>query len=231
MKLHPQLSVVIPIFNEEGAIPVLVAAVMSALNDYNYELIFVDDGSSDNTIEVLSRLNEPEINYIVFDQNKGQSSALASGIQLASGDYIVTMDGDLQNDPLDIPKMLQLLIYKNLDMVIGIRCNRQDSLLKVLPSKIANFIIRMTTKLQITDSGCALKVMTSATAKSLPLYGELHRFMALNAHINGARINETPIIHHPRTHGVSKYGLGRTFKVIKDLSLIIIKHKMSMYKS
>ena len=226
MKPHIQLSIVIPVFNEEGSIIPLVTSIHKALNDKSYELIFIDDCSTDSTLLTINSLQDSRINLIEFDSNNGQSSALAAGIKLARGTYIVTMDGDFQNDPSDIPKMIQLISNENLDMVIGIRHNRQDPLLKTVPSKIANFIIRATTQLKITDSGCALKVMTSKTAKNIPLYGELHRFMALNAHINGARIKEIPIIHHPRTKGISKYGLGRTYKVIKDLIMIIIKHKM-----
>ena len=226
MKPHIQLSIVIPVFNEEGSIIPLVTSIHNALNGKSYELIFIDDCSTDSTLLTINSLQDSRINLIEFDSNNGQSSALAAGIKLARGTYIVTMDGDFQNDPSDIPKMIQLISNENLDMVIGIRHNRQDPLLKTVPSKIANFIIRATTQLKITDSGCALKVMTSKTAKNIPLYGELHRFMALNAHINGARIKEIPIIHHPRTQGISKYGLGRTYKVIKDLIMIIIKHKM-----
>tara|TARA_B110000444_G_scaffold214166_1_gene211335 strand:- start:65 stop:754 length:690 start_codon:yes stop_codon:yes gene_type:complete len=226
MKPHIQLSIVIPVFNEEGSIIPLVTSIHNALNGKSYELIFIDDCSTDSTLLTINSLQDSRINIIEFDSNNGQSSALAAGIKLARGTYIVTMDGDFQNDPSDIPKMIQLISNENLDMVIGIRHNRQDPLLKTVPSKIANFIIRTTTQLKITDSGCALKVMTSKTAKNIPLYGELHRFMALNAHINGARIKEIPIIHHPRTKGISKYGLGRTFKVINDLIIIIIKHKM-----
>ena len=227
MKSHPHLSIVIPVFNEEGSIIPLFTSIVNALHCYNYELIFVDDCSTDSTVLTINSLNTTRVKLISFDCNKGQSSALAAGIKLAKGTYIVTMDGDFQNDPSDVPKMIDLIFNEDLDMVIGIRHNRQDPILKTLPSKIANFIIRTTTQLQITDSGCALKVMTSKTAKNIPLYGELHRFMALNAHINGARIKEIPIIHHPRTQGISKYGLGRTYKVIKDLIMIIIKHKMT----
>tara|TARA_B110000483_G_scaffold184743_1_gene218534 strand:- start:820 stop:1509 length:690 start_codon:yes stop_codon:yes gene_type:complete len=227
MLFSPFFSIVIPVFNEEGAIKPLFNSIISVLDGYNYELIFVDDCSTDSTVITINSLNDSRVNLISFDVHKGQSSALSEGIQFATGIYIVTMDGDFQNDPSDIPRLMHLISDEDLDMVIGIRHNRQDPLLKTLPSKIANFIIRTTTQLHITDSGCALKVMNSKTAKSIPLYGEMHRFMALNAHINGAKIKEISIIHHPRRHGVSKYGIARTFKVLKDLSVIIIKHKMS----
>tara|TARA_B100001059_G_scaffold216446_1_gene234834 strand:- start:156 stop:851 length:696 start_codon:yes stop_codon:yes gene_type:complete len=230
MKTSPELSIVIPVLNEEGSIKVLVNSIEKALQFYSYEIIFVDDGSTDSTVVTIKSLKNSFINLIVFDSNKGQSSALAAGINLARGTYIVTMDGDFQNDPCDIPRMVHMISNENLDMVMGIRKNRQDPILKTFPSKIANFIIRITTQLNITDSGCGLKVMTSKVAKDIPLHGYLHRFMALNAYIKGASINEIPIIHHPRTYGVSKYGLGRIFIVLKDLFLIIFNHKFSRYR-
>lgn len=225
MQSPPLLSIVIPVFNEEDNIKLLIASIEKELSAYSYELIFIDDSSSDASCEIIKSEANSHTSLIAFEHQKGQSSALGAGIKRARGHYIATMDGDLQNDPSDIPKMLHLIQNEGWDMVIGFRENRQDPFLKKMPSKIANFIIRITTQLQIRDSGCALKVMTSKTAKELPLHGELHRFMALNAHINGARIKEVPIIHHPRRFGVSKYGLERTFKVIKDLSRIIIDHK------
>jgi len=225
MQSLPLLSVVVPVFNEEDNIKLLIASIENALSQHNYELIFIDDFSSDSSCKIIKTEANLHTNLITFESHKGQSTALAVGIQRARGHYIATMDGDLQNDPSDIPKMLDLIQNEGWDMVIGFRQNRQDPFLKTMPSKIANFIIRISTQLQIRDSGCALKVMTSKTAKELPLHGELHRFMALNAHINGARIREIPIIHHPRRYGVSKYGLERTFKVLKDLCRIIIAHK------
>ncbi|MDA9875884.1 glycosyltransferase family 2 protein [Flavobacteriaceae bacterium] len=230
MQSRPLFSIVIPVFNEEDNIKFLIASIENALVAYRYELIFVDDFSSDASCEMIKSNANPYTTLIAFEHHRGQSSALASGIKRARGHYIVTMDGDLQNDPSDIPKMLGIIQNEDLDMVIGFRQNRQDPFLKTTPSKIANFIIRMTTQLQIRDSGCALKVMTSKIAKELPLYGELHRFMALNAHLRGARIKEVPVIHHPRIHGASKYGLERTYKVLKDLSQILITHKKAYSK-
>ena len=230
MQSRPLFSIVIPVFNEEDNIKFLIASIENALVAYRYELIFVDDFSSDASCEMIKSNANPYTSLIAFEHHRGQSSALASGIKRARGHYIVTMDGDLQNDPSDIPKMLGIIQNEDLDMVIGFRQNRQDPFLKTTPSKIANFVIRMTTQLQIRDSGCALKVMTSKIAKELPLYGELHRFMALNAHLRGARIKEVPVIHHPRIHGASKYGLERTYKVLKDLSQILITHKKAYSK-
>ena len=230
MQSRPLFSIVIPVFNEEDNIKFLIASIENALVAYRYELIFVDDFSADASCEMIKSNANPYTTLIAFEHHRGQSSALASGIKRARGHYIVTMDGDLQNDPSDIPKMLGIIQNEDLDMVIGFRQNRQDPFLKTTPSKIANFVIRMTTQLQIRDSGCALKVMTSKIAKELPLYGELHRFMALNAHLRGARIKEVPVIHHPRIHGASKYGLERTYKVLKDLSQILITHKKAYSK-
>ncbi|TRX16614.1 glycosyltransferase family 2 protein [Flavobacterium franklandianum] len=219
------LSIVIPVYNEEGNVGLLTESIENGLKGYKYEIIYIDDFSSDNTRKEIKDLNNPNVVLIELKRNYGQSSALAAGIDYAKGDYIVTMDGDMQNDPSDIPEMLALAIKEDWDLVTGIRQKRKDSFVRTLPSKIANYIIRKSTKLHITDAGCALKVMTAETAKNLPLYGELHRFIALNAHIDGARITEIPVKHHARHLGVSKYGLGRTFKVINDLLLILFQRK------
>ncbi|WP_299902504.1 glycosyltransferase family 2 protein [uncultured Aquimarina sp.] len=219
------LSVVIPVYNEEGNTSLLTEAIENGLKGYRYEIIYVDDFSSDNTREEIKSLNNPNVVLVELKRNYGQSSALAAGIDYARGEYIITMDGDMQNDPADIPRMLELAINEDWDLVTGIRQKRKDNFIRTLPSKIANYIIRKATNLHITDAGCALKVMTSETAKAIPLYGELHRFIALNAHIDGARITEIPVKHHARKFGVSKYGLGRTFKVMNDLLLIIFQRK------
>jgi len=219
------LSIVIPVYNEEGNVGLLTDSIENGLKGYKYEIIYIDDYSTDTTRQEIKDLNNPNVVLIELKRNYGQSSALAAGIDYAKGDYIVTMDGDMQNDPADIPKMLELAIKEDWDLVTGVRQKRKDSFIKTLPSKIANYIIRKSTKLYITDAGCALKVMTAETAKSIPLYGELHRFIALNAHIDGARITEVPVKHYARRFGVSKYGLGRTFKVINDLLLILFQRK------
>jgi glycosyltransferase involved in cell wall biosynthesis len=219
------LSIVIPVYNEEGNVGLLTESIENGLKGYQYEIIYIDDFSSDNTRKEIKELNNPNVVLIELKRNYGQSSALAAGIDYAKGEYIITMDGDMQNDPSDIPEMLELAIKEDWDLVTGIRQKRKDNFVRTLPSKIANYIIRKSTKLYITDAGCALKVMTAETAKNLPLYGELHRFIALNAHIDGARITEIPVKHHARHLGVSKYGLGRTFKVINDLLLILFQRK------
>ncbi len=219
------LSIIIPVYNEEGNINLLTKAIEDALKGYHYEIIYIDDFSTDKTRQEVKEMKNPAVVLIEMKKNYGQSSALQAGIDYARGEYIITMDGDLQNDPSDIPMMLELLIKEDWDVVTGIRDKRKDSLIRTFPSKIANSIIRKTTKLDIKDHGCALKVFTRETAKELNLYGELHRFITLLAHINGARITDVKVKHHSRKFGVSKYGLGRTTKVVNDLILILFQRK------
>ncbi len=225
MKFSELLSIIIPVYNEEGNISLLTQAIEDALHEYKYEIIFIDDFSTDNTRNDVKGMKNPHVVLIELKKNYGQSSALQAGIEYAKGDYIITMDGDMQNDPSDIPMMLDLLIKEDWDVVTGIRQKRKDSLIRTFPSKIANYIIRKTTKLEIQDHGCALKIFTRETAKELNLYGELHRFITLIAHVEGARITEVKVKHHSRKFGESKYGLGRTFKVINDLLLILFQRK------
>ena len=219
----PLLSLVIPVYNEEDNVKPLVAQIESALSDFEFEIILVDDFSTDRTVAKVKALAHPAVTLIELKRNYGQSLALAAGIDYASGDYVITLDGDLQNDPSDIPNMLEVMQRDQLDVITGIRAKRKDSFLKKIPSKIANFIIRKTTHLDIKDHGCALKIFKKETAKELNLYGELHRFISLLAFLNGARISAIPVKHHPRKFGKSKYGLGRTFKVINDLLLILFQ--------
>lgn len=219
------LSIVVPVYNEEDNIELLTNAIEDALKGYNYEIIYIDDFSTDDTRDRVKGMKNPNVVLIEMKRNYGQSSALVAGIDYAKGDYIITMDGDLQNDPSDIPMMLNKLKKEDWDLVTGLRDKRKDSIVKTFPSKIANAIIKQTTKLDIKDHGCALKVFTKETAKELNLYGELHRFITLIAHSNGARISEVKVKHHPRRFGKSKYGLGRTTKVVNDLLLILFQRK------
>ncbi len=219
------LSIVVPVYNEEGNVTLLTERIDEGLVGYNYEIIYIDDCSTDNTRQEVKALNHPKVVLVELRKNYGQSSAIAAGIDVSKGEYIITMDGDLQNDPSDLPAMLDKLIAEDLDMITGIRQKRQDNFVRTLPSKIANFIIRKTTGLHITDHGCAIKIFTAETAKGLNLYGEMHRFISLVTFMNGARISEMPVKHHARQFGVSKYGLGRTFKVINDLLLILFQRK------
>ncbi|MFO7939250.1 MAG: glycosyltransferase family 2 protein [Bacteroidales bacterium] len=221
-----KLSIVVCVYNEELNIKPLVEQIYQSLKEYNFELIYVDDGSTDNTVSEIKSLNKKEIHLVELRKNYGQSSALAAGIDYASGEYIITMDGDLQNDPSDIPAMLEKLKKEELDLVAGIRKNRQDGMfLRKIPSKIANAIIRMTTDVRLKDYGCTLKVFRKDTAKSMGLYGELHRFIPVLVHLEGGKLDEMNVKHHPRIYGKAKYGINRTFKVVSDLLLMLFFKK------
>lgn len=219
------LSVIIPVYNEEDNVALLTERIDNALKGFQYEIIFIDDFSTDNTRVNILKMNLPHVTLIQLRKNYGQSLALSAGIDTAKGDYIITMDGDLQNDPTDIPAMLQKLKTEDWDVVTGIRAKRKDNFVRTIPSKIANFIIRKATKLDLKDQGCALKIFTKEIAKELNLYGEMHRFINLSAFLNGAKIAQVPVKHHERKFGKSKYGLGRTFKVVNDLLLILFQRK------
>jgi glycosyltransferase involved in cell wall biosynthesis len=221
-----EISIVVPVMNEEGNIELLISQINDALKGVDFEVIFVDDGSSDNTLNLLRKHASDSFKVVEFMKNFGQSSAMQAGIDFAEGKYIATLDGDLQNDPSDIPGMLALLKEKNVDLVAGERLNRKDgAFLRKIPSKIANAIIRRTTGVYIRDYGCTLKVFTSKTAKMLNIYGELHRFIPVLAALQGSRIIQVPVKHHPRIHGKSKYGINRTFKVVSDLLLMVFLRK------
>lgn len=219
------LSVVVPVYNEEENVPLLVSRIEGALQGNTFEIILVDDGSTDQTRNEIKKLKNPNVVLVELNKNYGQSLALAAGIDYAKGDYIITMDGDLQNDPDDILMMYNKAVTEDWDVVTGIRQKRQDNLVRTFPSKIANWIIRKTTKLDIQDHGCALKVFNRETAKDLNLYGEMHRYITLLAFLNGAKVTEVKVKHHQRQFGKSKYGLGRTTKVINDLILLLFQRK------
>lgn len=215
------LSIVIPLYNEEDSVPPLYAAVKAAVDELalSYEIIFVDDGSSDETLERARQLavDDPTLRILSFRKNCGQTPAMAAGIDFARGTKIVTMDGDLQNDPKDIG-MLVAKLDEGYDLAVGWRQNRQDkALTRKLPSKIANWIIGKITGVPIRDNGCSLKAYRANVIKQIPLYSDMHRFIPAMASISGAKIVEVPVRHHARQHGVSKYGLNRTFKVLVDL--------------
>ncbi len=221
-----KISVVIPVMNEEENIEPLLKALREALKELDYELIFVDDGSTDKTVQKIKELADERTKLIVFNRNFGQSLAMAAGIDAATGDVIATIDGDLQNDPRDIPLMLQKMQQEGWDVVAGVRAKRQDGLLlRKIPSKIANWIIRKSTGVYLRDYGCTLKLFKKDVAKNLGLYGELHRFIPVLAKLYGAKMTEMDVRHHPRLHGQSKYGIGRTFKVISDLMLMLFFQK------
>jgi glycosyltransferase involved in cell wall biosynthesis len=218
----PKLSLVISVYNEEKNVVPLAEKIADSLKGLDYEVIYVDDGSTDKTVENILSLKDPQVVLIRFKKNYGQSSALSAGIDYASGDYIITLDGDMQNDPADIPMMVKVAEQGDWDLVAGIRKNRKDGFfIRKIPSKIANHIIRKTTGVKMIDNGCALKVFKSDIAKNISLYGELHRFIAVMAALEGATITQVDVNHFPRIHGQSKYGLSRTFKVISDLILLL----------
>ncbi|MCO6486752.1 MAG: glycosyltransferase family 2 protein [Saprospiraceae bacterium] len=218
----PFLSVIVCVYNEEPNIRPLVEKIRVDLNGLDYELLYVDDGSTDGTLSALKAVMDERMRVVEFRKNYGQSAALAAGIAEAKGVYLATLDGDLQNDPADIPGMLRLAVDEGWDLVAGERANRQDGmLLRKIPSRIANAIIRKSTGVYIRDYGCTLKVFRSEVAKDMGLYGELHRFIPVLASLEGARITQVPVRHHARIHGQSKYGIGRTFRVVSDLLLMV----------
>ncbi len=222
----PLLSVVITVYNEEENIKPLLEAAYSALSEIDYEVILIEDGSIDATVAEVKKYANNRTKLIVFNRNYGQTTALAAGIDMATGTYIATMDGDLQNDPTDLPMMLNKAIEEDWDVVAGRRLNRKDGfVLRKIPSKIANWIIRNATKVYLKDYGCTLRVYKAEIAQGMGLYGELHRFIPVLAKQQGARMTEVDVKHHPRIHGESKYGLSRTFKVMSDLILMLFFQK------
>jgi glycosyltransferase involved in cell wall biosynthesis len=221
-----KLSVVVCVYNEEENIKPQVERIAEALEGYEYEMVFVDDGSKDKTLQELYSITHPRLRMVELKKNYGQSLALMAGIDYAQGEYIATMDGDLQNDPSDLPRMLKIAEEEGFDMVAGNRANRKDGMvLRKIPSQIANYIIRGTTDVHLKDYGCALKVLKADLAKDLGLYGELHRFVPVLAHLEGAKITQVDVKHHARQFGKSKYGLSRTFKVMSDLLLMLFFKK------
>lgn len=220
-----ELSVVIPVFDEVENVRPLAARVLAVLYGMGrpFEVVFVDDGSQDGTDGALKALSLefPEVKAVRFKRNFGQTAALAAGFRYSSGDVIVTMDGDLQNDPGDIPKVVARL-EEGYDVVSGWRRERRDAYLRrTLPSRVANRLISAFSGVRLHDYGCSLKAYRAEVAKSLPLYGEMHRFIPALAGIDGARIAELPVLHHPRRSGASKYTLSRTFRVVLDLVTVV----------
>ncbi len=219
--MHPELSVVIPIRNEAAALDELHRELTDTLaaSGRPYEIIIVDDGSTDGSFEILKRLHalDPHLRVIRFRRNFGQTAAFAAGFEHARGRIIVTSDGDLQNDPRDIPAMVAML-EQGSDIVCGWRKDRKDAWLsRRLPSIVANRLISLATGVRLHDYGCSLKVFRAEVVKPLKLYGEMHRFLPAIASDQGVAIKEVVVRHRPRRHGTSKYGIGRTIRVILDL--------------
>jgi glycosyltransferase involved in cell wall biosynthesis len=227
------VSIVVPIYNERDNIMPLYRQLDQVLRSMprDYEILFVDDGSTDGSREQLRQLADadPRVKAVLFRRNYGQTAAMQAGLQMAAGDAIVTLDGDLQNDPADIPMMLDKL-DEGYDLVHGWRKHRQDAWInRKLPSKLANWLISKTTRFPIHDLGCTLKAIRRDIAQELELYGEMHRFIPILAHQRGARCAEVVTNHHPRRFGKTKYGIGRTTRVILDL--ITVKYMLDYFAS
>lgn len=221
-----ELSVVITVMNEEENIRPLLTGIRDALSGLDYEVVLVDDGSSDNTIKEILQNSDNRTILVELRKNYGQSTAMMAGIDHSHGKYIALLDGDLQNDPTDIPFMLEKLKAEDWDVVAGNRKNRKDgALLRKIPSKIANALIRRMTGVYIKDYGCTLKIFKREIATELGLYGELHRFIPVLAKMQGAKITQVDVKHHARQFGKSKYGINRTFKVMADLVLMVFFRK------
>lgn len=214
------ISILIPIYNEEESVPVLYKSIKAVMDTtrFNYEIIFVDDGSKDKTFSILKDIqkNDEKVVVLSFKRNFGQTAAMAAGFDHAKGDIIVTMDADLQNDPSDIPRLLEKI--KDYDIVSGWRKKRNDPFFsRRLPSMIANWLISKVTGVSLHDYGCTLKAYRKEVIKHVRLYGEMHRFIPAIASWTGAAITEEQVEHHPRRFGKSKYGISRTVRVILDL--------------
>ena len=219
-----ELSVIVPFFNEEASIQRMHAAIVDAVEPLGiqFEMLFVDDGSRDATFERAVEIarQDPRVRVVKFRRNYGQTPAMAAGIEQASGKVLITMDGDLQNDPRDIGLFLAK-INEGYDIVVGWRHDRQDKLIsRKIPSKVANWLIGKVTGVPIKDNGCSLKAYRAALIKEIPLYSEMHRFIPAMASIAGPRIAEIKVRHHARQFGQSKYGISRVYKVLLDLMVI-----------
>lgn len=223
-----RLSLVIPMYNEHENVLPMLERVHEVLGDYPmpWEVLLVNDGSSDDTLATMREGQKQfgeHVRVVELRRNFGQTAAMQAGIDLARGDVIATLDGDLQNDPVDIPRMVNRLLDEDLDLVAGWRKNRQDAvIMRKIPSRIANKLIRRITGVQLHDYGCSLKVFRADVVKSIRLYGEMHRFIPawLATYTAPNRIAEEVVSHHARTRGVSKYGISRTFRVIIDLLVV-----------
>ena len=221
MTLPLELSVVVPIYNEQDSLPQLVDQILNALTitGKSFEIVLVNDGSRDKSADVLTELSShnTELVCVMLRKNYGQTAAMAAGFDVAQGQIIVSLDGDLQNDPADIPILIDKL-NEGYDLVSGWRFQRQDAAIRrKLPSRIANRLIGLVTGVRLHDYGCSLKAYRREVLADMKLYGELHRFLPVLANIEGAKITEVKVNHHSRKFGQSKYGIDRTFRVLMDL--------------
>ena len=220
----PALSVIVPLYNEQESLQPLYEAIVRAVEPLGraFEMVFVDDGSKDDTVAIATSLarRDSRLRIVKFRRNYGQTAAMAAGIEHANGEVLVTMDGDLQNDPADIALLLEQ-IESGYDLVVGWRHNRQDKLItRKIPSRIANWLIGRVTGVPIRDNGCSLKAFRASLIKRIPLYSEMHRFIPAMASIAGPRVAQIRVRHHARRWGQSKYGLSRIYKVLLDLMVI-----------
>jgi glycosyltransferase involved in cell wall biosynthesis len=224
MNNKANLSIIVPLYNEEESVRPLYRSVKNVADalGMDYELLFVDDGSDDQTFTIASGLarSDKKLRVIKFRRNYGQTPAMAAGIDHATGDILVTMDGDLQNDPQDIPQFVDK-VREGYDIVVGWRYNRKDKLMtRKIPSQIANWLIGKVTGIPIKDNGCSLKAFRASVIKQIPLYSEMHRFIPAMTSISGAKLVQIQVRHHARKYGTSKYGLSRIYKVLLDLLAI-----------
>ena len=226
------LSIIIPIYNEEGNILKLYNKIISSLEASrlsNYEIIFINDGSTDDSATLLYQISKKDFNAKIINlvTNQGQTAAISAGIEYSQGEIIIPMDGDLQNDPKDIPNLIDKL-NEGFDVVSGWRKHRKDKTIsRILPSKIANWIVSKISGVYLHDYGCSLKAYRSHIIKNIKLYGEMHRFIPVFSYWQGGKIEEIVVAHHPRKHGKTSYGISRTYKVIIDLILIKFFEKYS----
>ena len=223
------ISVIVPVLNEEESLPILHRSLGQVLqaHGYRYEIIMIDDGSTDRSFEIMRDLaaQDERLRVVRFRRNYGQTAAFAAGFDRARGEVVITIDADLQNDPADIPALMDKMA-EGYDVVSGWRVNRQDRFLdRRLPSIIANGLIRRATGVPIHDNGCSLKAYRREVLRDVRLYGEMHRFLPALAYAVGARVTEIPVRHHPRRYGKAKYGLSRTLKVLLDI--IAVRFLMS----
>jgi glycosyltransferase involved in cell wall biosynthesis len=234
--MTPDLSVVFPVFNEEENVPLLLAEIAKALDGtgWTYEMVAVDDGSSDRSLAVLheQRAKFPSLRVMSFEKNSGQTAALDAGWRAARGKYVVSLDADLQNDPADIPLMMRKLEEKNVDMVIGVRVNRRDTLARKVQSRIGNGVRNWITGDQITDTGCSLKLVKREAIDGVKLFTGMHRFLPTLVRMQGYKVIEMPVNHRARQFGVSKYGaMNRAFRGLVDcLAVRWMGKRMLNYK-
>lgn len=228
---NPEISVIVPVYNEEPNIEPLVMRLLESLKsmERSFEIILIDDGSTDGSHDILKTLQSrtPELRVVIFRRNFGQSAAMTAGFDYARGEIVVSMDGDLQNDPKDIPRLISKL-EQGYDVISGWRKERKDPFIsRRLPSVLANWLIGYTTGVRLHDYGCSLKAYRKDLAKNLLLYGDLHRFIPVLTSLYGANMAEVVVTHHPRKYGNSKYGIRRTYRVLLDLILMLFFQKFA----